>query len=306
MEIFNTIIPIFAVIFIGWFSHRNGFFPTTFLEPANRIVFYFAIPAMIFRSISGASFSSNFDLQVLAIALAALTLAYLLAFVWGRMMKLEQGKLGTFIQSSCHSNIGYIALAVAFYYLGKEGLAATAMFAGFIMILQNLASVTALTIFSGQAKSEKGVVLRIFSKVMLNPTIISAGLGIVFSVFGLPQPVFISRTLDILGGMGLPTALLIIGASLSMGQIRSRLSVLSAACFFKLILLPGLAMGLFELFEVPGPQRLPILIMLASPTATVVYVMAGEMGGDTDFAASAISLCTVLSSGAFLLWLHAV
>ncbi|MFO7965639.1 MAG: AEC family transporter [Desulfobacterales bacterium] len=305
MDIINTIVPIFSVIFIGWFAHRKHFFPRSFLEPANRIVFYIAIPAMIFRAVSNTSFSRNFNPDLLAVALISLTLIYLLSWAGGVFLNLKKGSLGSFVQSSSHCNIGYIAFAVAFYYLGQEGLAATGLFAGFIMILQNLYSVTALTAARKDGFGN-GEIFRMAKQVVLNPIILSAALGIVFSAAEIPLPVFASRALDILGGMGLPTALLIIGASLSPEKIRTGFWVVAASCFIKLVLLPAISLGLFAFWGISGEERLPILIILASPTATVAYVMAGEMGGDANLAAAVISLCTILSSITFLFWLNMV
>jgi predicted permease len=44
--------------------------------------------------------------------------------------------------------------------------------------------------------------------------------------------------------------------------------------------------------------------LLASPTATVTYVMAKEMKGDSEFAVAAISLHTLLSAITFSIWLN--
>jgi predicted permease len=304
MQILNTIVPIFAIIFIGWFTYYKHFMPQSFLAPANRIVFYLAIPAMVFKAISGASFSRSFDLTVLAVAMISTTLGYVFAYVFGHILKLKKGSLGSFMQSSSQGNIGYIGFAVAYYYLGNEGLAKTGLFGGFIMVLQNFYSVVALTAWSNRKAEGKKVRANIITQVMLNPIIISAGLGIVFSMYEIPLPLFVSRSLDILGGMGLPTALLIIGASLSLGQVRIKFPAVMASTFIKLLLLPATAMGLFALWDIPAIQRLPILIIMGAPTATVTYVMAGEMGGDTELAAPAISLCTILSLFSYLFWLQ--
>jgi predicted permease len=50
-------------------------------------------------------------------------------------------------------------------------------------------------------------------------------------------------------------------------------------------------------------EYLPALILLASPTATVSYVMALEMAGDADLATAAISITTLASAVTFTLWL---
>ena len=48
----TTIVPIFVIILLGWLARVFGFMRTEFIEAANRLVFYLAIPAMFFRSIS--------------------------------------------------------------------------------------------------------------------------------------------------------------------------------------------------------------------------------------------------------------
>jgi predicted permease len=51
---------------------------------------------------------------------------------------------------------------------------------------------------------------------------------------------------------------------------------------------------------------LPALILLASPTATIAYVMAREMKGDVDFVIAAISTSTLLSAGTYLFWMTVI
>ena len=52
MHILGTIIPIFVIIAMGCVARRKDFIPPEFLGPANRLVYHFAIPAMIFRAVS--------------------------------------------------------------------------------------------------------------------------------------------------------------------------------------------------------------------------------------------------------------
>jgi malate permease and related proteins len=75
------------------------------------------------------------------------------------------------------------------------------------------------------------------------------------------------------------------------------------ACVLKLIALPCTGLIIFKSCNIVSVDYLPGIILLASPTATVTYVMAKEMKGDPDFANATISLCTILSSGTFIFWL---
>jgi len=192
---------------------------------------------------------------------------------------------------------------VAYYSLGNDGFVRASIIAGFIMILQNFLAVVALQFKSNDAstsKNKRDVVLRILG----NPVILSALAGILFSSTGLKLPLVISRSLDILSGLALPMALILIGASLSFKMMQLRMFRILSSSFLKLILLPGLGFIFYRLFDIKLQDYLPGLILLASPTATLTYVMAKEMTGDADFAVAAISLCTILSAATFSIWLH--
>ncbi len=301
MNIITTIVPIFMVILLGLVAKHKGFFSPEFLGQANRLIYYFAIPAMIFNAISKATLRTHFHLSVIVISLISILL--LTAVAWGLSRRFSPGNKarGTFIQSSFHGNLGYVGLAVAFYYLGEQGLARASIIAGFVMILQNILAVIVLQYHSQDGHDGGlGVVIK---TSMTNPVILSALSGILFSLSGLEMPVILERALVIIKGMALPMALMIIGASLSFEKLKPLWKPVMASAFLKLIALPGIGMILFHLFSINGSDFLPGLIILASPTATLAYVMAREIGGDPDFAVEAISISTILSSLTFGVWL---
>ena len=303
MNIITTIIPIFIIIIIGWFARWRGFIPPEFISQANRLVYYIAIPAMIFHSISKASLKTQFDAAVLAITFLSVLAVFAVAWSAGKINRVRRGQLGTFIQTAFHGNLGYIGLAVAYYFLGNEGFVRASIIAGFIMILQNFLAVVTLQLNSDNP-STAGNRFEVAFRILGNPVILSAMAGILFSLSGLRVPLIIDRSLDILSGFALPMALLVIGGSLSFELMQLRILRVLSSSFMKLILLPGLGFALYRLFGLASQDYLPGLILLASPTATITYVMAKEMNGDTDFAVAAISISTMFSAITFTLWLH--
>ena len=209
----------------------------------------------------------------------------------------------TFIQSTIHGNLGYIGLAVAFYYLGDDGLAQASFIAGFIMIFQNLLGVVVLQLHTPD-EAEPLTAGKMLSKIIGNPIIVSAFAGILVVWVGFDLPVFADRILKIIGSLALPLALIIIGGSLSFHLPSGILGPLFFSMAAKLGLLPAVALGLYLFAGIPAPDYLPALILLAAPTATVCYVMARELHGDAEFAVIAISLSTLLSAVTFSIWLH--
>jgi len=302
LQILNTIIPVFAVILLGLASRLTGHLTRNLTAPLNRLVYYLAIPAMIFKALAKASFTSHFNPVLLAATLVPVLFTAGAALGIGHLLKLPHRQMGTFLQSAFHGNLGYIGFAVAYYLLGETGFTSASILAGFLMLLQNFLAVVSLQLFSPRARTLHQLSF-VLKKVALNPVILSALAGILFSLSGLSMPVVAERTLAIIAGMALPLALLVIGASLSPMLIRTELKHTLATSALKLILLP--AAGVFFYLRTGLATRtfLPGLILLASPTATITYVMAAEMGGSEELASAAVSFNTLLSAATFTFWL---
>jgi hypothetical protein len=171
-----------------------------------------------------------------------------------------------------------------------------------MMLLQNFLSVLGLQLFY-QGPERMHRVWFFLKKIVGNPVVLSALAGIIFSVLKIPVPAIVDRSLKIISDMSLPLALLIIGGSLSFGLIRSNLKLAVGAGILKLLFLPALGLLLYGLLRVPAAQFLPGLILLASPTATVTYVMASEMQGSTELASAAVTMNTLASCLTFIFWL---
>ena len=302
LDVINTIVPVFLVIMLGYFLHAKELLPSGIVGPLNRLVFYLAIPAMIFREISRVSFAAYFSPSVLFSTLAPIAVVFLIGLGALRVLKIPPSLCGTFLQSSQHGNLGYIGLAVAYYFLGAEGLTSASILAGFAMLLQNFLSVLGLQMFY-QGPERKHKTWFLVKKIVANPVVLSALAGILFSVLEIPLPTIADRGLKIISDMSLPLALLIIGGSLSFGLIRANLKLAAGAGILKLLFLPALGLLLYGLLRVPVGQFLPGLILLASPTATVTYVMASEMQGSTELASAAVTMNTLASCLTFIFWL---
>lgn len=302
LHVLFTIGPVFAIILLGWGLRVRNFLPDHLIGPLNRMVYYLAIPAMIFREVAKATFEAHFQPVLLGGTLLAVCGIFVIALCFGFLFRVQKGKMGTFLQSSFHGNLGYIGLAVAYYFLGSEGFTRASILAAFLMLLQNFLAVGSLQIFSFREASSNRLFFFV-RKIVLNPVILSAMVGIAFSLMQVPIPEPIDRMLEIISGMALPLALLVIGASLSFGLIRSHLFPALGAGFLKLVMLPALGIVLYRWLGLPPAQFLPGLILLASPTATITYIMAGEMGGSTELASAAVSMNTLLSAATFVFWL---
>jgi predicted permease len=308
MAVVTTIVPIFAVIFLGAVARQRGFIPDSFLAPANRLVYYLAIPAMIFRAVATTSLKLNFNAGLLTATLIVVGMGFAVAWGLAPLMVARRPHRGTFVQCGFHGNIGYVGLAVVFYYLGDKGLAPACILAGFVFILQNVLAVLVLVYYAPMGFADTGSGprrVRMMAQTILgNPVIFSSLAGMAYAAMELPLPVVVERTLTMLGNMALPTALLLIGASLSFGVVTHHIKTLAAVNLVKLVGMPAAGWLLYRMLGIPGEIFMPGLIILATPTATMTYVMANEIGGDAEFAVATVSVGTLLSALTFTLWLQ--
>ena len=56
----NSTVPIFFMIFLGWFLKGKGWFNENFVSTANKFVFNAALPVLLFRDISSAPLKQVF------------------------------------------------------------------------------------------------------------------------------------------------------------------------------------------------------------------------------------------------------
>ena len=301
MQTFETILPIFLVIGLGWFAHQRGFIPSEFLSPANRVTYYFAIPALVFRAISRASITREFHGQVLIATLSAVALAYGIAWLYCFFKRITSERAGGVIQCAAHGNLGLVGLPLSFYLLGDSGLAKAGILSGFLMILHNLLSVSIMQAFSSkQAGAFKpGHLLK---KLFSNPVILGSLSGIAVSALEISLPNVAERSIDMLSGLAPPMSLLLIGASISLKAVKKYFRAVFVSAFIKLLILPAIGLLIYRFLELDASEYLPGLVLLCCPTATIAYLMAKEMDGDIDYVSAAISTTTLFSAVTFTFW----
>lgn len=300
LNVFIThILPVFSIIGMGYVLMQRHFVGEAFITAANRLVYYVAVPAMLFHEVARSSFSQNFHGGAVLSMLAGLGVITASALLCAHLSAKPAAFKATFVHSAFHGNLGYMAYAIAFYALGDKFFAQTALLSSFLIIAQNLLAVCVFAYFrpgdtspsARHGMDPAGTVKRILT----NPIIVSVMVGTGFSYLSISLHPAVSQSLKILSGMALPLALLLIGTSLSFRALGKLIPIISVIGFLKLIAFPVLVYGLMRWGSVPRSFHMPVLILTAAPPATVTYIMASELGGDTELAAAATSLLTLLS-----------
>lgn len=288
------VLPVFLVIGLGFALKRTGLVNPGFMFELNRLIYYIALPALLFYKISTANFTVSFNGALLGGLSAGIFLVFAISYGYGVVRGYRPEVLGAFCQGAFRGNLAYIGLAIVYNAYGEAGFTVAGILLGFIVPQLNLLSVIAL-ILPQRSGSIKMGPIAILRQILVNPLIIASFAGILWSYFALNLPPVLDRALDIITGMSLPLALISIGASFSFNKLRGELRVAALSTAMKIILTPALAGGLLYLWGVSG-QELAIGILLAgTPTATAAYIMAQQMKSDAELAGAIIMLSTLCS-----------
>ena len=296
LDILSIVLPVFLVIGLGMGLKKAGMVDGSFLFQLNRLVYYLALPALLFHKIATADFSASFNGGLLAGMLIAVFLTAVLAYSFALWRGYPPNIRGSFCQGAFRGNLAYIGLAIVFNAQGESGLAAAGILLGFMVPVFNFLSVVVLLLPHRGAAGERRYGVRFWVRqIGGNPLILASFAGILWSYWRLPLPPVVDRSLDIVTGMALPLALLAIGGSFSLKRLKGDIARAMLATLIKIVWLPLFTACILLSFGIGG-QGLAIGVIFAiTPTATAAYIMAQQMGGDAELSGSIIMLTTLLS-----------
>ncbi|MBR3085758.1 MAG: AEC family transporter [Kiritimatiellae bacterium] len=324
--IIDTLAPVFLVVLLGAVLRRAGFLTERFASELNRFVFWVSLPAFLFLSIArsgSAADSVPAAATMMASTLAIAAVAYLGAPLFG----IPPRSRGTFCQCVFRSNNAYVGLPVIAFAFGGAPIetqmavhSLAALSLAPCLVLYNILAVIVLMpnemgAFDGNgaaAGPARPPVGRILRGIARNPLIIGCLSGAAAlaarSALGIPPgapvgTVFIDRTLNQVGSLAGPGALLALGASLTPERIRAAWRPANAVAFLKLAACPLFGLLFASLLHLDGNARLVALIYLTCPTAVASFVMAQQMKGDAAMAGAAVALTTLYSSVALAILL---
>lgn len=298
-NIILIILPVFLVIFLGKGLRLTTLIDSSFIKTANRLIFNVCLPALLFHKISSANIHHVLNIPLLLIMAATVLLVFIISLIVAKTALVPDKAGGSFMTNNFRGNFAYMGLPVSYYAFGDPGLLHASIFMAFFVPLVNMLSVVSLGLFAKHSSAS------VFIKnTLFNPLAIACILGLAASYFDIIFPEFITRTLDIISGVTLPLALFCIGGSLTFLQLKGNLFIILLSSAFKLLIMPAIALALLWIFKQPIDTMAKVLvIMTASPSATVNFILAATMGGDTDSTSGTIVTTTLLSIFSYVFWL---
>ena len=292
MLIFITaLIPIMALIILGYILKRSKFLDEDAWSGIEKLTYFILFPSLLIRTLGNQSITGTPWPSMLMVIVGTVIISAVLLILLRKFLSKNDATFTSIFQGGVRFNT-YIAFAIAQSLYGASGLAMSSVVAGFMIVLINLWCTFVFVIW-GKGKFEG--VLSIVKEIIRNPLIIACGVGWFLSLSGIGLHFVVGDILEIVGRAALPFGLLAVGAALKLEGVKGHATPIIISSVVQFGIKPLLAFGLVFLTGLTGVAAAVLIIAFMTPTAPSAYILARQLGGDTDTMASIITVQTLLA-----------
>jgi len=278
VELAGVFLPVFAIVAIGYGWRKSGVaFEREFVT---RMVLNIGGPCLIVDSLA------NLTLAPGVVARMAVGTVIMFAATVGAcflILKLARLPPRTFLPALAIGNTGNLGLSVCFFAFGPEGLGlAVAVF-----VANSIGQFT-LTPMLQSGRSP-------WRTLVTTPVIYGALVGSVLLVADVELPLWIGRTVALLGGLLIPLMLLALGNTLGSLRIR-RLPFASLWGAVRIVVGFAIAFAVAEALGLEGVARGVLILQGAMPAAMFSYLFAARYDKAPDEVAGIVLTSTFFST----------
>ncbi|WP_273527337.1 AEC family transporter [Pseudomonas sp.] len=293
-SVVNVVLPVFALILLGFVCRRSGRMGPTGASELNRFVVWLGLPALLFSVVATSTWTQLWQPGFIA----AFTVGCLgvFAFTLGYRLLQKQPLVDASLDAlgASYANTGYVGIPLCMLVLGDEALQ-PAMVASIVVVCVLFA--IALACVETGLHAGQGV-LRTLGKVswalVRNPLVVAPMLGALWAASDAQLPVPLATLLKLLGAAAAPCALVSLGLFLAQPQPAGPVRGVWPLVGLKLVVQPLITWYLaFQVFALPTLWAYSALLLSALPTGTGPYMLAEFYGREGSRVSRVVLLSTL-------------
>lgn len=295
----NAVLPMCLIMALGYGTRRLGWIRREEIFAINKIAFRIFLPCLLYYNVYCSDLSGSFDPLLMAYAVGGVLLTFGLSLGYTLLTEKLPERRGVMIQGMFRSNYVIMGIPVATALLGSDQLGTVSILIAVVVPLFNMLAVVVLEVFRGQ----KPKPLHILGQIVKNPLVIASALGILTLAAGIRLPHILERTIQNVSAIASPLQLFLLGAFFQFSGLKTYRRELVTVSAAKLIISPGLFLGLGALLGFRGVAFVSLIGIFASPTAVNSFTMAQQMGGDAELAGDIVVTTSAVSILTMFLWI---
>ena len=295
----NAVLPMCLIMALGYGTRRLGWIRREEISAINKIAFRIFLPCLLYYNVYCSDLSGSFDPLLMAYAVGGVLLTFGLALGYTLLSEKLPERRSVMIQGMFRSNYVIMGIPVATALLGAGELGTVSILIAVVVPLFNMLAVVVLEVFRGQRPKP----LHVLGQIVKNPLVIASALGILTLAAGIRLPHILEQTIQNVSAIASPLQLFLLGAFFQFSGLKTYRRELVTVSAAKLIVSPGLFLGLGALLGFRDAAFVSLLGVFASPTAVNSFTMAQQMGGDAELAGDIVVVTSAVSMLTMFLWI---
>lgn len=290
----TAVLQLFSMIGLGWMlANRlpSTIIPFTdeFWRVLGKFVYNVCVPVLMFSVLSQFEWHQEHLRFIAATLIGTILFCGLMFVVVPRLNTNTQS--ATIAAIACQPNsvfLGFPLVASVFAQQSELALGLAAIYSALEWPITTTFSVAILR----RHKRDTRIEFRQFFK---DPIILGCLIGFVWSSTGMEIPNAIQTPLTWVGGLTSTLALLIVGVRMKFGHIRQHLAAIFHTTAIKLLVLPLAGWIVAWMFGLTSITVAVFVLLIGTPVAVSTVLIVEQHKGDTELAAGAVTVSTLLS-----------
>jgi malonate transporter and related proteins len=279
LEIAVIIMPIFLTICIGYLTLHLKILTKDHIKVLGHFIIKVSIPILLLVSISSQDFHSLVQIPYLISYGVSSLIVFLTALIiYIKIFREGLTQASVMSMGSSMSNTVYIGSGILYLFLGEKA----AIYFGMTFLIENFLILLLFLIcleLDKQTAPINQILIECFVNVIKNPIVIALISGLLLSSLEIRLPEFLQQILKPIGQTSTPLGLLVIGGSLYGLSLSSHQKLgrdIATIAGLKLILMPLLVYGLFQLFPNATSEMVFAGVLLSSISMVGIFAVFGQ------------------------------
>ena len=294
----TSIIPIIAIIILGYILQMKGWFGDAFGPNLSRLIMNVALPASIFVSVMKyLTLDKLISLSGgLLYTFVAFILGYIVAYIAVMIFKVRPGRRGTMINTFVNANTIFIGLPLNVALFGDQALPYFLVY-----YITNTISTWTLGVYLMTSDSKSGQSKKTSKfdwKKLLPAPLVGFLVALLCLILRISIPDFATNTLTYVGNIVTPLSLIYIGIVLAKAGLNTitfdKDTIVTLVGRFILAPLIMLLVLKFFALNMETVEFKTFMIQSATPALAVLPILANQGKGDVGFSTNVVTLSTVL------------
>jgi predicted permease len=299
---FETVLPLFLVIFTGLLFSMTGAANMHWIDILNKYALWIGFPALVVVSLMQLQSDLSTYLPLILInsgyIILSILLAFPIAFVFRLSLKIKQ----SLFLILPFGNVAYLGIPVLENTYGAEVLPVAAIIAAVYVFWM-----LTLGLFLVEVHNEKTMHAGILIKSLLkNPLLLSVFAGLAIVYFKIPVPGFAEQTLRFFSQSVTAVVLFSLGIFLGLQKAGKLGDWVNVALFATLtmVVLPSVLYFALRYFSLPSGEMKATILEAAMPLGLTPYALSVQYELESKLFARVVVFGTLLSLLVLPLWIY--